>query len=631
MTMENFEPKKEKEKSIVSVPPAVELLSDPATAAKFWPKQVAENAEFLSQLESRKKLNDRLDDVISNLPRPDVSLQEAISEGALNEQQVADLYTSLSTLLEEGQDYERIVLYLPFEFLPSAEWKAATDSLQQEAARFQEAYMAAWDGLLMIRDVRANFVDGDVLEVEKRDGDLPRVVKAAHLIPKLVEKGLLNMEEVYALADEEDEILKQSVLDTFPVLYDMGLIKKDILDKYGVELSESKKETKPQEITVVAIEDRLKKEFKVVDEAEYGDVTKSRKSWLIQEGKKRSLEGASDDIKVSIATGGLDDKVVADFIGPEVEVASQQALVSGVRKAIEEVANTDVSQAKELYAKYREGLMTLWNQNVSEVRLALSKTFSRLNGLDVVDDDQLRELGIAVPALAGPLSRNLEAMQPEMEEVKKAVAAIEADAEISKFIYPVVLVFGSRLKGYGNDNSDIDVGVFVKPGTSQDDQEKIRDSLSKIFTDDKLNGGAIEFWLEEGDGEMAVQDSDTYDPSVMDSSAAHVLFGAAWEGNEEAISELREKVVAPYFYDDGKKVHGRDVRKFYMESIERDTLQYRLMHRGYEELRPSYGGVDAEHSDRIDGESMFWDSGYRQTATKLFASRVFVPKISRPE
>jgi hypothetical protein len=62
--------------------------------------------------------------------------------------------------------------------------------------------------------------------------------------------------------------------------------------------------------------------------------------------------------------------------------------------------------------------------------------------------------------------------------------------------------------------------------------------------------------------------------------------------------------------------------------MERDTLQYRLMHKGYERFFPAYGGMKTPHGDRIDGESIFWDSGYRDAAIKLFANRVFLPKIS---
>jgi hypothetical protein len=63
--------------------------------------------------------------------------------------------------------------------------------------------------------------------------------------------------------------------------------------------------------------------------------------------------------------------------------------------------------------------------------------------------------------------------------------------------------------------------------------------------------------------------------------------------------------------------------------MERDTLLYRLMHKGYEQFFPRFGG-DEDYANRVDGESMFWDSGYRWLATRLFVNRVFLPIIPAP-
>lgn len=177
---------------MITAAPGVELLLDIEHAKDIWPKEIAEDKTFLEQVESRRELNRRLDTVLSALPHPDVTLEQAISTGKLKEDQVADLYESLSGLLASDSEYQRVLLYLPFEFLPSVGWKPTSDRFKKAAEDFRTAYMSAWENLLVIHDVRANFVDGDVLEVEKREGDLPRVVKAAHLIPKLVEAGFFD-------------------------------------------------------------------------------------------------------------------------------------------------------------------------------------------------------------------------------------------------------------------------------------------------------------------------------------------------------------------------------------------------------------------------------------------------------
>ena len=151
--------------------------------------------------------------------------------------------------------------------------------------------------------------------------------------------------------------------------------------------------------------------------------------------------------------------------------------------------------------------------------------------------------------------------------------------------------------------------------------------LKENFTHKKIRGEIVEFWLEEKENQLKIIDFTESDVTLGKSYWAHILFGAAWKGNKDIMRELREKLLAPYMYDTGKVIHERDARSLYLEEIERDTLQYRLMHKGYERFFPPCGGIHTPHSDEIDGNSMFWDSGYRQLATKLFASRVFLPKI----
>ena len=61
----------------------------------------------------------------------------------------------------------------------------------------------------------------------------------------------------------------------------------------------------------------------------------------------------------------------------------------------------------------------------------------------------------------------------------------------------------------------------------------------------------------------------------------------------------------PYFLETDEVIHGREARELYLEELERDTLQYRLMHKGYERFYPSYGGIHTLHADKIDGDSVF--------------------------
>lgn len=586
-------------------PPASELLLDVDHLREVWPLEIAENKMFLEQIGARRMLIRQLEETINALPRPDVALEDAVIDGQLTQDQVDRMYESLEGLLGEDSEYQRILLYLPFEFLPGA------------PERFKEAYMASWERQLSTHDVRANFVDGDVMEVDKRDGDLPRVVKAAHLIPKLVEAGFMTVEEVARRMNEtDDEILRQSIADTLPVLQDMGFLE-------GGARIEKVKEV--GEVNGTFIDGRLNADFARIDTASYGDVAKKREEWLKKDNKRKAVELASELIQKAIEQDTLGEFDLAHMSPP-----TKQAFIDGVRMAVESVARGDESGAKKLLAVHEAALESLW-QTDGALHDVLAKTYFRLYGLGLMTQESLAAHELSLPALEGPFSKNLERMKDEMKEVKRIVEVLERDKELAKFVFPVVLVYGSRLKGYGSPQSDVDVAVFVKPDVEESDKAQMRMLLKKVFGHEKIDGEVAEFWTRKRGAELEIIDREEYDPAVGESYWTHVLFGAVWEGKPQAVAELRAKILPAYFCDDGNRVHGREARGLGLEELERDTLQYRLMHRGYEQFYPPFGGINTPHADSIDGQSTFWDSGYRQLATKLYASRVFLPKLERPE
>lgn len=617
-------------------PPATELLLNPSLREEAWPEDISRNEMFLAQVRERQTISDRIDEVTSRLPRTDMPLEKAVSEGLLTEEQTANLFDSLSSLLE-NDDYKRVLLYMPFEFLPSASWRTGSETLSNSMARFKSAYLEAWKAQLHTHDVRANFVDGDVLEVESRTDDLPRVVKAAHLIPKLVQNGLIKVEEVLEVMETSvDEVLRQSIKDAVIVLADLGLISDDEIARMRAS-----KDIEVQGITrtIASFLDQrgenrsgenLLQVLSRIDAEKYSGISKKRAQWLRQEKKRKALEAAAGEIELAISRNTFPEERIEELTVESAAPENQQVAIIGVRKAIESAANLNMQEADGLYARYEGVLLSLWRREVSEeVREALRSTFYRLHGLGIVDQGRLMELKLAVPELARPFSENLLLMEQEMNAMREAVAAIESDPELSRSVYPVVLVFGSRLKGYSTTSADIDMAIFIKPDASFKNRKKIREELRNKFNSEKTSGEIVEFWLEETATGLNVRDFDKTDSTLGESYWTHVLFGAAWVGKKEAVRELREKLLVPYFYDAEKVIQGRVARGLYLEELERDTLQYRLMHKGYARFFAPRGGIQTLHADRIDGESMFWDSGYRHLALKLFARRVFLPKLNR--
>jgi len=587
--------------------PAAESFLDRDLARKFWPENIAGNEKFLEQIDQRRELCDSLDAVINSLPRPDVHLSEAIKNGRLSEEQAARMYSALNKMLEQGRDYQRIILYLPFEFLPNESWQPAEENLRQALGDFKNNYLAAWHNLLDIQDVRANFVDGDVLEVSRRSGDLPRVVKAAHLAPKLVASGMLKVEDIDNIITEtDDQLLRESLGEALAVIADS----ENLAEKKAAEA-----------ITPADIQNELSEKFKNIDQEDFGDSSEKRKKWLQEMKKQEAIDLAGEKISAAI----LDDSLSA----PEGYLSSgesRQAFVEGARLAIEAAAETEPEKASSLYSKYEQNLLELWRGDDREIKNPLAKTFRRLNNFGIVSDAQLADLNIIQPKLSGRLSENLAAVK-EMPEIRAMVAKSEKDPELSRLIYPVAMVYGSRLKGYGEADADIDLAVFVRPGIALAEREKLQELLKNNFAHDKIGGQIAEFWLEEKGNELSVRDLPERDTKMGESFWTHVLFGAAGVGDEQAMSELREKLLAPYLRETDKKIMNREARGLYLEEMERDILQYRLLHKGYERFFPPAGGLHSAHADKVDGESMFWDSGYRQLATKLFASRVFLPKF----
>lgn len=600
-------------------PPPIELLLDTQRAREAWPESVVHHEAFLAQVQEREEFNQRLAMVLDRLPRPDMPLPEAIAQGHLTEEVVADLYTSLSAFIG-NTEYSHALLYLPFEFLPPSTWRPASEQLQHAVEQFRTQYLATWHTLLTLQSVRANFVDGDVLEVEARTHDLPRVVKAIHLIPWLVQLEYLTAEQVVRLQQtSNNEILSQSIADTLPVLADMGF------------LPSLPEETTEQNIPPMPLEslmDILKDEFARIDtEATAQDIPKKRQAWLKSESRRKAITSAGDGIAKAITAAIITPEDFEKIGASSTDTLSQQACVEGIRKAIESTAIIDTARAADLYARHQQFLHALWEQPIPAIHEALTKTFYRLHALALVSDETLDALHLVMPALAGPFSKNEGLFEQELHEVRDVILSLESNPELAPYVYPVALLYGSRLKGYGAADADIDVGVIVRPDTPTTKQAELRAALNKAFTQKKLDGNVVEFWLTETADGLAVQDPTSPDALRGESYWTHILFGAAWYGNTEIIKELREKLLVPYFSDTSKRIHHRAARALYLEELERDTLQYRLMHKGYERFYPSVGGIRTPHANHIDGESAFWDSGYRHMAIKLFGNRVFLPKL----
>ncbi|MDP3770565.1 MAG: hypothetical protein U1A25_00530 [Candidatus Sungbacteria bacterium] len=788
-------------KDIVIIPSAQESLTSEYMSCWSWPKEILDHHERSVQARLRRNVYASIDSLFQKIPCATMNIAEAIDQGFVTPEHAATVYTLLADFLEADIYHSRIILYLPFELLCDQTWQPPLEQLIKVLARFTRVYINAWHTLLTENDLRANFVDGDILEPELRPEPMARVRKAAHLIPKLVEKGLVPVSHVIDIMQAtQDSVLAENIADTLPVLADLGLLPRSewkrmllssdpklqayalttvhglsdgakldaiegdqllkLLDPASYEYATTEQmytclehvlhaaahmmarriisdiDTEhlsqaliaaaqfwsmnygcinimldlaaalPQSLIAktmrhydtfmrLAASSQIHAwirlwEKKFLNRIEHSPVTPSQimdphhawerllaaresekninyqstghegsKEWLRelvtrasreyhnqyafgqpvrisqarlaweQQDKEEKIIAKYSEIFATALTGGLlTPDNARDFI---TSANADMEILIGVRsigRAIEITARDDMKKAKQMHHDYEIALRHLWQKNTSRIRDALISAWSRCAHADIIDHSYLQQFGEYVPQLDLPFTHNSKLIiEKEIQDFVPVITSLESDPEMSQFLYPVSIFFGSRIKGYAVQSADLDVAVCIKPGTPRDQQPRIREFLSKKFSHEKIGGKVVQFWLAREGKNLIVQDFPLSDVSIADSTWVHILLGSVWCGKQEAIRELYEKLLTQYLFSQDKKIAGYDARKIWLEEIERDVLQYRLMHKGYARYYPEQGGIHTPHADLIDSQSTFWDSGYRRVATKLFLRRVFLPQL----
>ncbi|MDO8496696.1 MAG: hypothetical protein Q7S43_04595 [bacterium] len=430
---------------------------------------------------------------------------------------LTELHNELYSFLLDEENI-RIILYLPFDLLPSP------------GTPFADIYLKAWKRLLTSNenDLRTNFVDGDVLEPEL--GENPRVRKAAHLIPELVKNGLVTISEVidiYLYRCDDDKILHESIKDVLPVLTDLGLMDQDLVKARP----RPKKEPWPIKIP-------------------------AREAWESQERKNQEI-----------------------------------------RATLETMFRTWSGNFLELFGQ-------LWKN--LEFRDELAQILYHKIYLGTAIDSDLEKFNLEKPNLESP---SIKGSEKKLEDV---VEKIKNNKDLSRILYPIVIAFGSRIKGYGKLSADLDIAVFIRPNISWDERSKIYKELGKV----------TEFWLEKQGDNLVIRDVPFEENNIAEKDWIHILLQGIWFGDNKQIIRLQEGLLPRYLNSKDKLE-----RTVWLRQLELEALQYRLMHKGYARFYPIRSSIQTEHSYLIDSDSAFWDPGYRRLATKLFISRVFLPQL----
>lgn len=176
-------------------------------------------------------------------------------------------------------------------------------------------------------------------------------------------------------------------------------------------------------------------------------------------------------------------------------------------------------------------------------------------------------VALATPSakLEGPFSSNLKYI--DISDISASLGPGET-----------ILIGGSRIKGYGTVDSDIDIW-----------------NISELISSN-------EFYLGSP-------------------HAVHIYFNTAGisTANDSTISDMFHKIVCAY--DDPK------TRKYSLERLEYDLLLYRLLHKGFSRFT-GIKHFETTPYDRMSGDCPFYHDGYRRIATMLFAKYVFIPHVN---
>lgn len=633
---------------IVVVPPAQESLTSEYAQDSSWPKEILNHCQRRTEARIRQNLYKNINSLFSKISDVTMDIASAIDRGIVTSEHAATVYTLLADFLEADSYHGRMILYLPFELLCDQSWQPQSELLVTALARFNHIYIDRWHNLFTENDLRANFVDGDVLEPELHPEPMPRVRKAAHLIPKLVEKGLICVSHVMDIMETtQDNVLAENVAETLFVLADLGLLpraeRKRMFLRFGhsafAALHEQRKEIAPQNIACKDSREWLRglAACAVREHAEikkrhtslpHLPTLKARADWERQDRADALITAYAKKCAEKLVCGLLTHEDMQEFFAPPWQHIHILIGIRAVGTAVETLAKSDRERARVMVHTYETFLRDLWQRNEPYTRSDLLCVWSRWIHLGVIDDTYLRQLGAHVPQLDARCFADIkDDVQGEIKEFAGVLQSFKSTPEFARFFYPLIIFFGSRIKGYAIGNADLDVAVFVRPGTPGDQRPRITELLSKIFLHEKIGGKVVQFWLAKKGEMLAVRNFSDPDVMLADSTWIHILFGSVWYGTKEAIRELYEKLLPEYLFSRGKKVAGYDARKIWLEEIERDVLQYRLMHKGYARYYPKQGGINTPHANLIDCKSMFWDSGYRRLATKLFLANVFLPQL----
>lgn len=573
------------------------------------PKEISQNPILVEEAGERVALLSRFDEIFTKISDPTVQIDEALRRDVVSSSEIASLYDSISDFLERDSENRRFLLYFPFEMLPNLNNFMLPEGVKSSALRFRDVYINNWIMLLHDLEPRANFVDGDVLEPGL--GEPERISKAGHFVPELLAKGFISIEDIYLLANAlQNKALLRSLAEGIRVASDRGLISSFDLENLGGIIEKKRGDYDSGAVLQPYFFD-----------PNSNLISPERAKWLLMSEEEKRIEQDAVSIAQKIVEGVSVEELINSCDAKKVGVL-------GVIEAGKQLAKTNPEKLHEVIEEFEAFIRDsklIEDPGVVDVLLSGLSQWVRFG---IVEEGFLNQFGLKLIDLSLPSSFTQEEISRDFKNLKIAAKKIQEHPFLSQKLFPVFLIFGSRLKGYAMGKSDLDVAMIFRPEATYDERMGVLEVIRKDVEELSDLTKVLEFWTYLSNGEIAFRSFGEDTRTFVNEDQVHLLMGGVWMGYGSDFMKVYQDMVEGYLdlsrFGDKKN----DIRGQMLGQIELDTLQYRLMHKGYRRFYPLVDRAKDDTLSLIDWKSDFWEPGFRRIATKLFLTRVFLPDLS---